>query len=221
VTGWGRALAANALYQAPRSSRPFVYFPLHVTDDYKIKRVIPHCADQISIVEQIADALPQTHDLIVKEHPLSIGRNPLGLLRRLRSRPNIRLVAPRTSTHELIERSDAVAVISSTVGLEALLYGKPVLTVGQPFYSGYGITVDVDSFAEIPRKVPETLAFRPDRDRIAEFLHAAMQRCVPGAPVLVDRSEENARVLAASLKRSAQEAVTSRRRAASIRAVPG
>ena len=40
-------------------------------------------------------------------------------------------------------------MISSTVGLEALLYGKPVLTLGQPFYSGYGVTVDVDSFREI------------------------------------------------------------------------
>jgi hypothetical protein len=221
VGGWGRALAANALYQAPRSSRPFVYFPLHVTDDYKIKRIIPHCADQISIAEQVADALPPTHDLVVKEHPLSIGRNPLGVLKRLRRRPNIRLVAPRTSTHELIERSDAVAVISSTVGLEALLYAKPVLTVGQPFYSGYGFTVDVDSFSEIPKKVPETLSFRPDPDRIGEFLYAAMQRCLPGAPVLVDRSNENARVLAASLERGARDALVDRRRTASIRAVPG
>jgi hypothetical protein len=89
--------------------------------------------------------------------------------------------------------------------------------VGQPFYSGYGITVDVSSFAEIPRKVPETLAFRPNRERIAQFLHAAMQRCVPGAPVLVDRSPENARALAASLEAAARSA-TAR---ASVRAVGG
>ena len=54
--------------------------------------------------------------------------------------PNVRLVAPHTSSHELIRRAEAIAVISSTVGLEALLYGKPVLTLGQPFYSGYGVT---------------------------------------------------------------------------------
>jgi hypothetical protein len=202
---WMRARAARPFYDR-LGQRPFVYFPLHVVDDYKIERIIPHCVHQLSIVEQIADALPPGHDLVLKEHPMSVGRNSLSLLRRLRARPNVRLVDPHTSSHELIQRSEAVAVISSTVGLEALLYDKPVLTLGQPFYSGYGITVDVDSFREIPEKVVELLRFRPDPERIARFMHAAMRRCYPGAPVLVDRSQENAVRLAGSIEQVAAEA---------------
>ena len=57
-------------------------------------------------------------------------------------------------------------MISSTVGLEALLYEKPVLTLGQPFYSGYGVTLDVDSFRELRAKVPELLRFRPEPETI-------------------------------------------------------
>ncbi len=114
-----RAAAARPFYDdSPERTRPYVYFPLHVTDDYKIKKVIPHTADQASLVEQVADALPPGYDLVLKEHPMSVGRNSLALLRRLRSRPNIRLVEPHTSTHELIRGAEAVAVISSTVGLE-------------------------------------------------------------------------------------------------------
>ena len=195
-----RAVVARRLYEPlGRSDRPFVYFPLHVTDDYKIKRVIPHCVDQAAIIELIAEALPHGIDLVLKEHPMSIGRNPLGLLRRLRRRPNVRIVDPYTSSHELIRRSRAVAVISSTVGLEALLHGSPVMTVGQPFYAGYGVTVDVDSFREIPEKVPALLDFRPDRERTLQFLHAAMRRCYPGRPAAVDDSDDNAREVAASL----------------------
>ena len=137
---------------------------------------------------------------------MSVGRNSIRLLRRLRARPNVRLVDPHTSSHELIRRSEAVAVISSTVGLEALLYDKPVLTLGQPFYSGYGVTVDVDSFTEIREAVPALLRFRPDPERTRQFLHAAMRACLPGAPVLVDRSEENALRLAGSIERVATEA---------------
>ncbi len=74
-------------------------------DDYKIKKIIPHCYDQASIVEQVADALPVGYDLVLKEHPMSIGRNSVRLLRRLRKRPNVRLVDPFTSTHELIRGS--------------------------------------------------------------------------------------------------------------------
>jgi hypothetical protein len=79
------------------------------------------------------------------------------------------------------------------------MYARPVLTLGQPFYSGYGITLDVDSFREIREAVPALLRFSPDRERILRFLHAAMRRCYPGAPVLVDSSNANAAALAGSL----------------------
>jgi hypothetical protein len=202
-----RAKAAVPFYDELSSARPYVYFPLHVTDDYKIRKVIPHCVDQASIVEQVADALPPGHDLVLKEHPMSVGRNSVRLLRRLRTRPNVRLVRPHTSSHELIRGAEAIAVISSTVGVEALLYEKPVLTIGQPFYSGYGVTLDVDSFRELRAAVPALLTFRPDPERIRRFLAAAMRATDPGAPVLVDRSDENAVALAGSLERRSAEIV--------------
>jgi hypothetical protein len=210
---WVRARAARPFYDRLDPGRPFVYFPLHVTDDYKITRIIPHCVDQVSIVEQVADALPIGHDLVLKEHPMSIGRNSLRLLRRLRRRPNIRIVQPHVGSHDLIQQAEAVAVISSTVGLEALLYEKPVLTLGQPFYAGYGVTLDVDSFAEIRERVPELLRFRPDAELVRRFLHAAMRACLPGAPVLVDRSQENAVALAGSIEQVARRTLASRSRA--------
>lgn len=142
---------------------------------------------------------------------MSVGRNSLRLLRRLRTRPNVRLVQPYTSSHELIRKARAVAVISSTVGIEALLYGKPVLTLGEPFYSGYGVTLDVSSFAEIRARVPELLRFRPDPERIVRLLAAALRTTLPGVPVLVDRSQENAVALAGSIELVAAEALAARR----------
>jgi len=199
-----RGAAARRLYRPRRAGRQFVYFPLHVVDDYKILRIIPHTNDQASLIEQVAGALPHGYDIVLKEHPMSIGRNRLALLHRLAQIPNARLVEPRTSSHELMRGADAVVVISSTVGLEALLHGRPVLTLGQPFYSGYGVTLDVDSFREIREAVPAVLAFAPDRERTLRFLAAAMRACWPGKPVLVDRSEANARELAASLDAAAR-----------------
>ena len=59
--------------------------------------------------------------------------------------------------------------------------------------------------------MPELLAFRPDPERIRRFLHAAMRRCSPGKPVLVDRSQENAVQLAGSLEEAAVRALAERR----------
>lgn len=199
-----RGAAARRLYRPRRPQRPFVYFPLHVVDDYKILRIIPHTYDQASLIEQVAGALPHGYDVVLKEHPMSIGRNRLSLLRRLARIPNARIVDPYTSSHDLIREAEAVVVISSTVGLEALLHGRPVLTLGQPFYSGYGVTLDVDSFREIREAVPAVLSLRPDRERTLRFLGAAMRACRPGKPVLVDRSDANARELAVSLDAAAR-----------------
>jgi hypothetical protein len=197
-----RAIATRRFYRPLDSSRRFVYFPLHVVDDYKVKRVIPHCYDQASLIERVAEALPHGYDLVLKEHPMSIGRNRIALLRRLARVPNVRIVDPHVNSHDLMTQAAAVVVISSTVGLEALLYGRPVLTLGQPYYSGYGVTLDVDSFREIREAVPALLSFRPDRERILRFLHAAMRACRPGKPMLVDApdlSDENVRALAGSI----------------------
>ncbi len=178
---------------------PFVYFPLHLVDDYKIQRVVPHCADQGALIEQVSRALPHGIRLVVKEHPMSIGRTPLALLRRLHRLHNVRVVAPQMNSHDLVERSRAVIVIGSTVGLEALLYNKPVMTLGQPFYAGLGATVDLRSFAEIRDAVPRLLEHQPDHRAIRRLLVASMRHCLPGVPVLVDGSDRNAAVLAESL----------------------
>lgn len=205
-----RGLRLRRVYREADAHRPFVYFPLHVTDDFKIERVIPHCVDQAYLVQQVADALPQGYDLVLKEHPWSIGRNSLGWLRRVLRLPNVRLVDPYVSSHELMRRSAAVAVISSTVGLEALLYEKPVLTLGQPYYAGYGLTVDVDSFRELRSAVPAVLGFRPDREAVRRFLGAAMKATYPGAPQGVDPSPENAATVAASLDQAVGDLVRGR-----------
>ena len=80
-------------------ARPFVYFPLHVTDDYKITRIIPHCVDQVSLVEQVADALPR------RLRPRAQGAPDVDRPQQHRrccagcgARPNVRLVQP---VHEL------------------------------------------------------------------------------------------------------------------------
>jgi capsule polysaccharide modification protein KpsS len=198
-----RPLVARRLYAAGPPAGPFVYFPLHVVEDYKIKKLLPHCYDQGALIELVANALPHGMGLVTKEHPLGIGRTPLTLLRRIARLPNATVLPPTANSHDLIERSKAVVTIGSTVGLEALLYGKPVLTLGDPFYAGAGVTVDVDSFAEVPEALARSLQFVPDRDRLVSFLATAMDRCQPGRPVLVDRGDRNAAMLAGSLEDAA------------------
>ncbi|MGH1329819.1 MAG: capsular polysaccharide biosynthesis protein [Paracoccaceae bacterium] len=89
----------------------------------------------------------------------------------------------------LIEAVDEVWVMTSLLGFEALLRGKPVTCAGMPFYAGWGLTRDLVA-------APERRAARPD---LAGLAYAALidypryfdpktgQAC--SAEVIVDRLE--------------------------------
>ncbi len=63
----------------------------------------------------------------------------------------------------LMERAQAIYTVSSHLGFEALLWGKPVRTFGLPFYAGWGLTLDI---------LPAPSRRRPIA--LEDFVHAAL-----------------------------------------------
>lgn len=199
---WLRLRLSRRWLYRPLDDRPFVLFPLHVTDDFKTSVMMPHCVHQDYFVRLCADALPQGYVLAVKEHPSNVAGESFALMRRLARLPNVRVVPPETSIKWLVSRAAAVTVLSSTTGLEALFFGKPVVTFGQPFYSGLGLTFDVNDVSGVRPVVREALeSSGPDADALLRFVALAMQRTFPGKPPMSDRSSQNLLTLYASLTR--------------------
>ncbi len=64
----------------------------------------------------------------------------------------------------LLDHVDEVWTMTSLIGFEALLRGKPVTTLGTPFYAGWGLTTDLG-------KVP---ARRRSRPGLAGLVHAVL-----------------------------------------------
>lgn len=54
----------------------------------------------------------------------------------------VRLLAADAHPPDLLASSDAVYVVTSQMGFEALIWGKPVRCFGMPFYAGWGLTRD-------------------------------------------------------------------------------
>jgi capsular polysaccharide export protein len=80
--------------------------------------------------------------IYVKTHPeVSAGRKG-GYLTAVQ--PDARMVVLREAVNplSLIRQMDRVYVVSSTMGFEALLAGKPVTCFGVPWYAGWGATDD-------------------------------------------------------------------------------
>lgn len=54
----------------------------------------------------------------------------------------LRLLSPDLSPAQCFARVDTVMVVSSLMGMEALIHGKKVVTFGAPYYAGWGLTDD-------------------------------------------------------------------------------
>ena len=80
--------------------------------------------------------------IYVKTHPeVSSGRKR-GYLTTIQDDANTVLLRQAINPLSLIEQMDQVYVVSSTLGFEAVLAGKPVTVFGLPWYAGWGVTDD-------------------------------------------------------------------------------
>ena len=78
----------------------------------------------------------------VKTHPeVSAGRKG-GYLTQVQNDDQTVVLRAPVNPLSLIEQMDRVYVVSSTMGFEALLAGKPVTCFGLPWYAGWGVTDD-------------------------------------------------------------------------------
>jgi hypothetical protein len=149
---------AKKYYSAPNFSEQYIFFPLHVPDDAQITfRAIPFYR-QDKVVELCSKAIPDDYTLYVKEHPHGKGMIPLDWLKKIAYLSNVKLVPPDINAHDLIEHSDAIITINSDVGWEALLHYKPVIVLAKPFYSGLGLTFDLD-FQNLNVKLTEDAGY--------------------------------------------------------------
>ena len=85
-----------------------------------------------------------THTLVLKIHPEVLQGQKQGHfdLSSLTHEPRVMVVAEDVHPVSLLEHADAVYCVSSQLGFEGLLWGKPVHTFGMPFYAGWGLTHD-------------------------------------------------------------------------------
>ncbi|MCL2713182.1 MAG: capsular polysaccharide biosynthesis protein [Alphaproteobacteria bacterium] len=124
-------------------------------------------ADHESFQRMLDAALAENPDctVLVKTHPDIITRNKRGYFERagLQRNPRARIIAEACHPVRLIEEAEAVYVVTSQIGFEALIRGKPTRCFGMPFYAGWGLTCD-----ELP--FPE----RRGRATLAQVVHAAL-----------------------------------------------
>ena len=136
-------------YQSiPDDLNEWFYFPLHIQPEYTTMVCGTNCIDQIGTLISLSNSLSISNGIIVKEHPGMLGRRNMKYYQTIKNMPNVRFVNPSTSSFELIMKTKATITISGTVGMEAILLRKPVITLGNVAYNSYK---NILSLKNVPR----------------------------------------------------------------------
>lgn len=126
---WKEALAAQ--------SKPVVYVPLqHVPE-----ATVDYWAEDLAMVEywarlrELLTHLSRKFHFLVKEHPGVWGYRKPSIYRTLQQMPGVTICPTELTSQECLDNSKAVLVWTGSVGFEAALRGKAVLTTCNPYYA--------------------------------------------------------------------------------------
>ena len=102
-------------------------------------------ADAQSFQHMLASALADypNHRIVIKTHPdVLLGKKQGYFSADDLQNPRVVLLTDDCNIADLMTAVAAVYCVTSQLGFEALLYGKPVHCFGMPFYAGWGLTSD-------------------------------------------------------------------------------
>ena len=161
----------------------FCFYPLHTEPEVSIQVLgRPYHKNQIELLRNIGASLPFGMKLLVKEHPRSIGLRSKDFYRKLLEIPNLFFINPEADSLGIVKQSNFVAVVSSTIGLESLIVGKPILVLGYPKYAELfekGLVRCYNLF-ELPLKILKTLNLKKiSEEEIISSLGALIEGSVP------------------------------------------
>ena len=182
--------ALRSSYTPLEAVERFVYYPLHVPGDMALTLRTPHLLDQLSLVDQICRSVPATHRVAIKEHPAMVGAVDAKRLLALRRRyDNLVLLPPATNNYAVLRSCDAVVSINSKSGAEGALIGKPVIVLGDAFYTHSPIVRTVEKVQDLPFVLADILS--SDATGVApavveRFLAAVWRRSYPGELYVAD-----------------------------------
>ena len=133
---------------SPPPGRRCLFVAGQVEDDASVRFGSPELKSNEALLKQARARNPDAY-IVFKPHPDVAAGYRTGAVSPDVAARYADVVTEDVSSAVLIDLADEIHTMTSLVGFEALLREKTVITYGQPFYAGWGLTLDQ---APIPRR---------------------------------------------------------------------
>lgn len=164
--GLGKYNLGGRLGALPEGHRILV--PGQVEDDASIRLGTGEVRTNLALLRAVREANPEAV-VVYKPHPdVEAGLRP----GRIDARGLADAVAARADPVGLIDACQEVWTMTSLLGFEALIRGRPVTCLGTPFYAGWGLTRDLGPVPDRRLRSPEGGPLT--RPSLEALIHAAL-----------------------------------------------
>jgi hypothetical protein len=155
---FNKILKKILLYEKLNIQDEYLFFGFQLSIESTVTyKAFPY-TNQIALIEMISRVLPYNHFLYVREHPHWPEYYSYKFLKTLKSFPNIKIISPEISIHDILSKSKGVITLNSTTGIEALIHGKPVLSFSSNLYQGYhSSAITCSNLFELGKKLVELI----------------------------------------------------------------
>jgi capsular polysaccharide export protein len=124
------------------SKKKIILVPGQVEDDASIQFGSFWIQNNLELLKEVRIRHPHAY-IVYKPHPDVTSGNRTGKI----PEDDVLLYADyierNSSVIRSIEASDEIHTMTSLTGFDALIRGKKVVTYGEPFYAGWGLTIDL------------------------------------------------------------------------------
>ncbi|AZZ91675.1 hypothetical protein EUZ85_13420 [Hahella sp. KA22] len=171
-------------WSAINLEREFYIYALHTQPESSIDVAGAYFSDQISLITFVARSIPVGSVLLVKIHPTDIDGKSLRFYRKISQIPGVKLVHDQYDSRTLIERAKIVFTLTGTIGHEAGLMGKKVITFANNYYNDLPTVRLCKSPTDLPELIHdldhEDLPPEELKTRIIEFLSDCRSKVFDG-----------------------------------------
>jgi len=153
--------------------------------------------NQFLMINLLSKSIPSGWKLYVKEHPasfkklsgLSFANRPLSIIahrktlyNNINNLDNASLVPLELDSYSLIDNAKAIATLTGTVGIEAVLRDKPVFAFGYAWYRSCPGIFGISSTDDLKQAIQKIInSDKPNIDDIRNYLNKIEKEYPKGA----------------------------------------
>jgi capsular polysaccharide export protein len=158
----------------------YVLLPLQMPIDAQILYHSPLYSSFSQVIEDVAQALPDGYVLVVREHPNYRGRYGREVYEVADQLDSV-VIINDSNLQQTLLKAEAIAVINSSVGIEAISYHKKVLLLGDAYYENASVLTKLEHRDKMKETLHHLLMTPVDREGIDQHLSNLLHRhLLPG-----------------------------------------